>query len=121
MSQENIDNIIQRSQTSKAIPLSDGAWHRLDDMLTADDQKAKKSKMWWMGIAASFTILGCALVNFFSTSNQEYHLEHLVIEKQEILFSAAEIAFLNEEYQNQNISQLQRRYDENAQVKVTLQ
>jgi len=112
---EPLDKLFLKSETQKNISLSDGAWNRLEDLLDSDNSKSKWNKLVIMGIAASFLLLvGFWGSTVFPTA-EDYKLEQLVIDKKDFIYSSADIAHLNSEYDllNQRIA-----YDLEGKVKA---
>ena len=68
MSKDKLEQLFKSSETEKNIPLSAGAWNRLNDLLDEKPQKSVFAKSWILGIAASFLVL--FVYYLFSTAQQ---------------------------------------------------
>ena len=112
---EPIDIIFQKSETQKKVAISVSAWNRLDEQLESDQKRLKWKRLWLMSVAASMIILAGFFFANYSNFERDYHIEQLIIAQEDIVYSSADIAFLNQEYRNKKL----RTYNKEAQVKVS--
>ncbi|MEE9372006.1 MAG: hypothetical protein V3V00_03040 [Saprospiraceae bacterium] len=120
MPNNNLENIFQSSETQKSIPLSPGAWNRLDDLIENSRHKSNIFRFKIMGAAASIAILIGVVFIMNNNNTDDYYLELLVIDKSEILYSSSEVALLNSEHQRSSLQKLKPFYNENGEVKATV-
>ena len=121
MPKDDLEYLFKSAETEKRVPLSTGAWNRLDDLLESDQRNSRSSRFRFISIAASLAILVSAVAICYNyNQNSEYQMEQLVIDKNEILYSSSEVAQLNIQHQSQTLQKLKPFYNDKGEVRVTM-